>query len=41
MDDNNVLILTLLGIVVGVLILVGLYTCAFEEAQRHKRRPDE
>jgi hypothetical protein len=40
--NDNVLILTLLGIVVGVLILVGLYTCAFEEAQRDKRhRPED
>ena len=40
--DNNTLILVLLGIVVGVLILVGLYTCAFEEEQRRKQnRPDD
>jgi hypothetical protein len=40
--NDNVLILTLLGIVVGVLVLVGLYTCAFEEAQRDKRhRPED
>jgi hypothetical protein len=40
--DNNALVLTLLGIVVGVLVLVGLYTCAFEEAQRRKKHwPEE
>jgi len=39
---DNTLILTLLGIVVGVLMLVGLYACAIEEAQKHKRhRPDD
>lgn len=40
--DNNALVLVLLGIIVGVLLLVGIYTCAVEEAQKHKRhRPEE
>ena len=40
--ENDTLILALLAIVFGVLLLVGLYTCAFEEAQRRKRHgPDD